>query len=91
MKLRSSRDADKLTLVLPERLRSFGDWIEQLIAESTGKEATGVVPVVGEPLGGPEMYGDDRLFVVYTLGDETGPAASRGHRGARDGPDQAAK
>jgi hypothetical protein len=61
---------DKLTLVLPPALASFGPWIEQLVAESTGKEGKGILPVVGEPLGGPDVYGDDRLFVVYTIGDQ---------------------
>lgn len=56
---------DKLTLVLPERLASLGDWIEQLVAESTGKDGTGVVPVIGEPVGPPDVYGSDRLFVGY--------------------------
>jgi glucose-6-phosphate isomerase len=55
---------DKLTLALPEAIRSFGDWLEQLIAESTGKDGTGVVPIVGEPLVGPEAYADDRAFAV---------------------------
>jgi hypothetical protein len=55
---------DKLTIVLPPAIESFGLWLEQLIAESTGKEGTGVLPVVGEPLGPPESYGDDRLFVA---------------------------
>ena len=55
---------DKLTLLLPEEIASFGDWVEQLVAESTGKEGVGVVPVVGEPLGDPEVYGEDRLFVT---------------------------
>ena len=59
---RSGRD--KLTLVLPEPIQAFGVWIEQLIAESTGKEGTGILPVEGEPLGPAEVYGDDRLFVV---------------------------
>jgi glucose-6-phosphate isomerase len=68
------RDAcDKLTLVLPKQLHSLGGWIEQLIAESTGKEGTGLVPVVGEELGPPVVYGDDRVFCVYTLGDEAAP------------------
>ncbi len=67
--------SDKLTLVLPNRLHSFGAWIEQLIAESTGKEGTGIVPVVGEELGSPVVYGDDRVFCVYTLGDEAAPPA----------------
>jgi glucose-6-phosphate isomerase len=55
---------DKLTLLLPEEIAGFGDWVEQLVAESTGKEGTGVVPVVGEPLGDPERYGEDRVFVA---------------------------
>ena len=55
---------DKLTFVLDHRIATFGLWVEQLIAESTGKHGTGVLPVVGEPLGPPEVYGDDRLFVV---------------------------
>jgi len=54
---------DKLTFVVDPRLEAFGLWVEQLIAESTGKQGTGVLPVVGEPLGAPEVYGADRLFV----------------------------
>jgi hypothetical protein len=56
---------DKLTLVLQQELMSFGDWVEQLVAESTGKQGKGIVPVVGERLGLPEVYGSDRLFVTY--------------------------
>jgi glucose-6-phosphate isomerase len=55
---------DKLTLVFEAELASLGGWVEQLIAESTGKEGVGVVPVVGEPLAGPEAYAADRLFVA---------------------------
>jgi glucose-6-phosphate isomerase len=55
---------DKLTLALPDAIASFGAWLEQLIAESTGKRGTGVVPVDGEPLGPPAAYGDDRLFAA---------------------------
>ncbi len=62
---------DKLTVVLPPEIASFGDWLEQLIAESTGKEGKGILPVVGEPLGEPSVYGDDRLFVV--VGASTNP------------------
>ena len=58
---RSGRN--KLTLVTPEPIDSLGLWIEQLIAESTGKEGSGILPVAGERLGGPEVYGDDRVFV----------------------------
>ncbi len=61
------RGRDKATFVLSDALTSFGDWVEQLIAESTGKDGTGILPVVGEPLGPPEAYGDDRVFVQVAL------------------------
>jgi transaldolase/glucose-6-phosphate isomerase len=54
---------DKLTLVTPAPFDSLGLWIEQLMAESTGKEGKGIIPVATEPLGSPEVYGDDRVFV----------------------------
>lgn len=54
---------DKLTWVVCEPLGSFDLWAEQLVAESTGKQGTGILPVADEPLGGPEVYGDDRVFV----------------------------
>jgi transaldolase / glucose-6-phosphate isomerase len=63
---RSGRD--KLTVVLPDRLLAFGGWIEQLVAGATGKDGRGIVAVVGEPLGSPELYGKDRLFVHLRLG-----------------------
>lgn len=59
---------DKLTLIVWPALANVGDWIEQLVAESTGKEGRGILPVVGEPLGPPGVYGDDRLFVYLWLG-----------------------
>ena len=63
---------NKLTLVLSDPIASFGDWIEQLIAESTGKEGKGILPVIGEPLGRPEVYGQDRVFVHLRLnGDDS--------------------
>jgi hypothetical protein len=58
---------DKLTLITGPQLKPFGLWIEQLIAESTGKQGTGIVPIAGEPLGPPSVYGDDRLFVRLRL------------------------
>jgi transaldolase / glucose-6-phosphate isomerase len=64
---------DKVTFVISPRIESFGNWIEQLIAESTGKEGKGILPVVGEQLGPPDAYGNDRLFVSLQLdgdGDE---------------------
>jgi transaldolase/glucose-6-phosphate isomerase len=67
---------DKVTFVTSERIASFGDWVEQLLAESTGKSGTGILPVVGEPVASPDVYGDDRLFVHLRLeGDETYDAA----------------
>jgi transaldolase/glucose-6-phosphate isomerase len=54
---------DKLTYVIDPPLQSFGLWVEQLIAESTGKHGKGILPVVDEPLGGPEVYGKDRTFL----------------------------
>jgi transaldolase / glucose-6-phosphate isomerase len=63
---------DKLTLVTPPRLRALGGWIEQLVAESTGKRGTGIVPVVDEPPAEPKDYGNDRAFVHIRLdGDDT--------------------
>jgi glucose-6-phosphate isomerase len=58
---------DKLTFVIDPRLATLGLWIEQLIAESTGKEGKGILPVVGEPLGDPQVYGSDRVFVSIGL------------------------
>ena len=58
---------DKLTLVLPAALEPFGLWVEQLIAESTGKDGIGVVPIAGEPLAEPSTYGSDRFFVRVRL------------------------
>jgi transaldolase/glucose-6-phosphate isomerase len=55
---------DKLTYVINPPLESFGLWVEQLIAESTGKHGKGIVPIVDEPLGEPGVYGDDRA-VLY--------------------------
>ena len=67
---------DKVTLVLSEKIRALGGWIEQLLAESLGKDGTGLVPVADEPLGAPNVYGDDRIFVSIVLeGDTTHDAA----------------
>jgi transaldolase/glucose-6-phosphate isomerase len=54
---------DKLTFVVSRPIQSFGLWVEQLVAESTGKHGRGILPVADEPLGEPEVYGDDRVFV----------------------------
>jgi transaldolase/glucose-6-phosphate isomerase len=62
---------DKVTLVISAQAASFGNWLEQLIAESTGKEGKGILPVVGEEIGTPEEYGADRLFVHLFLEGDT--------------------
>ncbi|MEA2284208.1 MAG: transaldolase / glucose-6-phosphate isomerase, partial [Solirubrobacteraceae bacterium] len=54
---------DKLTYIIDPPLQSFGLWVEQLIAESTGKHGKGIVPIVDEPLGSPDSYGNDRTFM----------------------------
>jgi len=56
---------DKLTFIMPSRWESFGDWLEQLIAESTGKEGKGILPVLDEPLLDKGTYGKDRVFVIF--------------------------
>ena len=58
---------NKVTLIASPKVRTFGYWVEQLIAESTGKQGKGIVPVEGEPLGKPAVYGDDRLFVYIRM------------------------
>jgi len=61
---------DKMTLVTSPQLAPFGNWVEQLVAESTGKEGKGILPVIGEPLGAPDVYGKDRFFVHLRLGKD---------------------
>jgi hypothetical protein len=68
---RSGRD--KLTLLTPSSLRPIGYWIEQLVAESTGKEGRGLIPVEGEPPGFARYYSPDRCFVCITLASEPSP------------------
>ena len=58
---------DKVTFFFSQEITSFGDWVEQLIAESTGKSGRGVLPVVGEPIGPISDYGSDRVFVNIRL------------------------
>jgi len=58
---------NKLTLIASPKVATFGYWVEQLIAESTGKQGKGIVPIEGEPVGKPGVYGDDRLFVYIRM------------------------
>ena len=70
---------DKMTFVIPPPIAAFGDWVEQLIAESTGKHGKGVVPIVNEALGEPDAYGNDRLFVSLGACSEFAALAAAGH------------
>jgi transaldolase/glucose-6-phosphate isomerase len=62
---------DKVTILAPPRIAGFSLWAEQLIAESTGKEGKGLIPIGDEPIGEPGVYGADRLFIALRLGDES--------------------
>jgi transaldolase/glucose-6-phosphate isomerase len=82
---------DKVTIFASEGLAPFGAWLEQLLAESTGKSGRGLIPLAGEPVAGPERYGADRFFVHLRLAEEEDAAqvdavaalASAGHPVAR--------
>jgi transaldolase/glucose-6-phosphate isomerase len=66
----ASHGRDKLTLITSPRIYDFGAWLEQLVAESTGKQGKGIIPVDREPIGDPSVYGGDRLFVYVRLDSE---------------------
>src|SRR5208282_3122485 len=66
---------DKVTILASPGIRDLGAWLEQLLAESTGKEGKGLIPVDREPLGPPGVYGDDRVFVYERL--EAAPDAGQ--------------
>ncbi len=70
----AQKGRDKVTLVMSPPVSTFGYWVEQLIAESTGKEGRGILPVEGEALGAPENYGNDRLFVYLRADEGADPA-----------------
>jgi glucose-6-phosphate isomerase len=74
---------DKCTIVCSPRVANLGTWLEQLLAESTGKEGKGIVPVAAEPLGDPGVYGDDRLF-VYVRAAGTDPAQDAAMKALRE-------
>jgi transaldolase / glucose-6-phosphate isomerase len=61
---------DKVTIVTSPGIADFGAWLEQLLAESTGKDGKGLIPIDAEPLGAPEVYGNDRVFVSMQLSGE---------------------
>ena len=68
---------NKVTIVAEGAVATFGDWVEQLLAESTGKEGRGIVPVVGEPLLEPDAYAGDRLFAAVSVGALAEPTERR--------------
>ncbi len=68
---------NKVTIVASPRLSTFGLWAEQLLAESTGKEGTGLIPVAQEPVLSPSAYGSDRLFVYLRLRGDRNEALDR--------------
>jgi len=70
----ASSGLDKLTLFTSPSIGSFGLWVEQLVAESTGKDGKGIVPVTGEPFVEPVRYGDDRLFVCLRVSQDDNSA-----------------
>src|SRR6185503_5393170 len=70
----AQRGRDKVTLVTSPGIGALGVWLEQLLAESTGKMGKGLIPVDGEPLGAPAVYGDDRHFVYVRLDSAADPA-----------------
>jgi glucose-6-phosphate isomerase len=85
------RGRDKVTFVCSPRIGRLGAWLEQLIAESTGKEGLGIVPVEGEPLATPADYGNDRFFVYERLrNDSDGIAEKRLDRLRQEGQPVAA-
>ena len=61
------RGKNKVTLIVDDQISTLGLWLEQLMAESTGKEGKGLIPIADESLGAPESYGEDRLFVHIKL------------------------
>ena len=65
---------DKVTIIASPAIADVGAWLEQLLAESTGKQGHGIVPVDMEPLGAPNVYGTDRLFAYLTVAGQTDPA-----------------
>ncbi|MEJ0095687.1 MAG: bifunctional transaldolase/phosoglucose isomerase [Methylocella sp.] len=65
---------DKVTIIASPRIAGVGAWLEQLLAESTGKRGRGLIPLAGEPLAAPEHYGDDRFFAYLELEGQFDPS-----------------
>jgi len=73
----AKKGRDKVTLITSPKISDFGAWLEQLLAESTGKDGKGLIPVDREPLGAPEVYGKDRLFAYIRLDSGADPKQDR--------------
>jgi glucose-6-phosphate isomerase len=67
----AQKGRDKITFIMSPTIESFGSWVEQLIAESTGKEGVGILPVVGETIFAPCDYADDRQFVYLKINNDS--------------------
>lgn len=80
----ATQGRDKVTLVASPGVRDLGAWLEQLLAESTGKHGKGVIPVDREPLGDPGVYGSDRLFVHLRLASEPDDEQNAGVQALED-------
>ncbi|MDA9404932.1 bifunctional transaldolase/phosoglucose isomerase [Bradyrhizobium sp. CCBAU 45389] len=74
MGLAALEGRDKVTILSSKKIADFGAWAEQLIAESTGKEGKGLIPIDGEPLGDPSVYGNDRFFIDIRIEGEADAA-----------------
>src|ERR1700710_519447 len=71
MGIAGQQGRDKVTILSSRKIADFGAWAEQLIAESTGKDGKGLIPIDGEPLGEPAVYGRDRFFIALRTEGET--------------------
>ena len=82
--LAKNNKRNKVTFLVPNKISSVGMWLEQLLAESTGKEGTGLLPVAGEPLGEPTVYGEDRVFVYIRMKNPADNVLERGVSALRE-------
>ena len=76
---------DKVTIIASPEIADLGAWLEQLLAESTGKQGRGLIPLADEPLTTPDRYGSDRFFAYLELEGQHDPIAAPGRGGARAG------
>jgi transaldolase/glucose-6-phosphate isomerase len=89
MAVAAAAGIDKITVLTSPALTSFSAWLEQLFAESTGKSGHGLIPIAGETIASPEVYGDDRLFIYIKDGDDQPGQAGSAATGSSQGLDSA--